>query len=244
MNIITKTLKRAVRFIVYGYRCSSKTYLDHLRKKGMRIGEGTQLFSSDTVNIDEQKPQMVTIGKNVQITGGGTILTHDYGWAVTKGIYGDVLGSVRPVTIGDNVYIGMNAIILAGAHIGSNVIIGANSTVTGNIPDNCVAVGSPCRKIYSIEEYYEKRKAAQLGEAVEIAKRYVECYGKKPPVDAFAEHFWLWTNKKEDLTEHFISQNDLIPGSEKATWENFYNHTPMFKSYQDFLNYALGDIRQ
>lgn len=71
MNIITKTLKRAVRFIVYGYRCSSKTYLDHLRKKGMRIGEGTQLFSSDTVNIDEQKPQMVTIGKNVQITGGG-----------------------------------------------------------------------------------------------------------------------------------------------------------------------------
>ena len=241
MNIITKTITRAIRLAVYGYKCSSKMYLNHLRKKGMHIGEGTKLFSSDTITIDEQIPQMISIGRNVQITGGGTILTHDYGWAVTKGVYGDVLGSVRPVTIGDNVYIGMNAIILAGAHIGSNVIIGANSTVTGTIPDNCVAVGSPCRKIYSLEEYHEKRKAAQLGEAVEIAKQYVECYGKTPPVDAFAEHFWLWTNKKEDLTEHFIAQNNLILGSEEATWKNFENHTPMFKGYQEFLEYALKD---
>lgn len=133
----------------------------------------------------------------------------------------------------------MNAIILAGAHIGNNVIIGANSTVTGTIPDNCVAVGSPCRKIYSLEEYHEKRKAAQLGEAVEIARRYVERYGKTPPVDEFSEHFWLWTNRREDLTTHFIAQNNLILGSEEATWENFENHMPMFKSYQDFLEFAL-----
>lgn len=244
MNIITKTITRAIRLVIYGYKSSSKMYLNHLRKKGMCIGEGTTLFSSDTINIDEQKPQMISIGRNVQITGGDTILTHDYGWAVTKGVYGDVLGSVRPVTIGDNVYIGMNAIILAGAHIGNNVIIGANSTVIGTIPDNCVAVGSPCRKIYSLEKYHEKRKAAQLGEAVEIARRYVERYGKNPPVDVFAEHFWLWTNKKEDLTKHFTSQNNLILGSEEATWENFENHTPMFKSYQDFLEYALKDSQQ
>ena len=167
------------------------------------------------------------------------ILSHDYGWAVTKAVYGDVLGSVRTVTIGDNVYIGMNAIILAGAHIGSNVIIGANSTVTGNIPDNCVAVGNPCRKIYSLEEYHEKRKAAQLGEAIEIAKQYVECYGKNPPVNVFSEHFWLWTNKREDLTKHFISQNNLILGSEKVTWENFENHTPMFNNFCDLVDFAL-----
>lgn len=151
------------------------------------------------------------------------------------------MGSVRSVTIGDNVYIGMNAIILAGAHIGNNVVIGANSTVIGNIPDNCVAVGSPCRKKYSLEEYHEKRKAAQLGEAVEIARRYVERYGKKPPVDVFTEHFWLWTNKREDLNEAFISQNNLILGSEKATWENFEKHTPMFKSYQEFLEFVLKE---
>ena len=132
------------------------------------------------------------------------ILSHDYGWAVTKAVYGDVLGSVRPVTIGDNVYIGMNAIILAGSHIGNNVIIGANSTVTGSIPDNCVAVGSPCRKIYSLDEYHEKKKKVQLDEAVEIARQYFACYRKYPPVDIFREHFWLWSNRKENLTEHFI----------------------------------------
>ena len=65
----------------------------------------------------------------------------------------------------------MNTIIFAGAHIGNNVIIGANSTVTGDIPDNCVAVWNPCRKIYSLEEYHEKRKAVHLDEAVYIAKQ-------------------------------------------------------------------------
>ena len=241
MNIITKNFRKAVRFVVYGYKCSSKLYLRHLREKGMRIGDGTRLFGSETISIDETDPSMIVIGRNVQLTGGVVILSHDYGWSVTKAVYGDVLGSVRPTTIGNNVYIGTKAVVLAGVHIGNNVIIGANSVVTKDIPDNCVAVGNPCRRIYSIEEYHDKRQAAQLGEAVEIARQYVKCFEKRPPVDEFSEHFWLWTNKKEDLTEHFIFQNNLILGSEKATWENFEKHTPMFKSYSDFLEYALKE---
>ena len=70
MNIITKTMSKVIRYIVYGYRSNSKMYLNHLRKKRMRIGEGTTLFSSNTVTIDEQKPQMIVIGRNVQLTGG------------------------------------------------------------------------------------------------------------------------------------------------------------------------------
>lgn len=240
MNIITKAFKRAVRWILYGYKSSSKLYLQHLRAKGMRVGDGTRLFSSETISIDETAPSMIVIGRNVQLTGGVIILCHDYGWAVTKAVYGDVLGSVRPTTIGNNVYIGTKAVVLAGVHIGNNVIIGANSTVTKDIPDNCVAVGSPCRRIYSLEEYHRKRQDAQLDEAVEIARQYVKCYGKRPPVDEFSEHFWLWTNKKENLTKHFVFQNNLMSGSEKTTWQNFEEHTPMFKSYADFLDFALG----
>jgi len=52
--------------------------------------------------------------------------------------------SSKSIKIGDNVWIGMNSIVLSGVSIGNNVVIGANSTVTKNIPNNSIAVGSPC----------------------------------------------------------------------------------------------------
>lgn len=53
----------------------------------------------------------------------------------------------RPILIGDNVWLGMNVVVMKGVTIGENTIIGANSIVTRDIPANCVAVGNPCRKI-------------------------------------------------------------------------------------------------
>jgi len=52
-----------------------------------------------------------------------------------------------PVTIGKNVWIGGNSIILPGVTIGDNTTIGAGSVVSKSIPSNCVAVGNPCRII-------------------------------------------------------------------------------------------------
>ena len=53
----------------------------------------------------------------------------------------------RPIVIGDNVWIGMNAVVMSGVNIGENVVIGANSVVTHDIPANVVAAGNPCRVI-------------------------------------------------------------------------------------------------
>ena len=55
-----------------------------------------------------------------------------------------------PVTIGDGCWIGGGAIILPGINIGNGSVIGAGSVVTKDIPDNCVAVGNPCRVIRKI----------------------------------------------------------------------------------------------
>ena len=52
-----------------------------------------------------------------------------------------------PITIGDNVWIGMNSVIMRGVTIGENTIIGANSLVTKDIPANVIAAGSPCKVI-------------------------------------------------------------------------------------------------
>ncbi len=53
----------------------------------------------------------------------------------------------RPVTIGDNVWIGGSVTILPGVTIGDNVSIGAGSVVVHDIPSNTIAVGNPCKVI-------------------------------------------------------------------------------------------------
>ena len=63
----------------------------------------------------------------------------------------------KEVTIGDNVWIGVNAVICPGVHIGNNVVIGAGSVVTKDIPDWYVAAGNPCRLIRKITDE-DKRK--------------------------------------------------------------------------------------
>lgn len=55
--------------------------------------------------------------------------------------------AARPVTIGNNVFIGANAIILKGVTIGDNSVIGAGSVVTSDIETNCVATGNPAKFI-------------------------------------------------------------------------------------------------
>ena len=62
----------------------------------------------------------------------------------------------QPVKIEDNVWIGGGVIILPGVTIGKNTVIGAGSVVTRSIPENCVAVGNPCRVIRRINNAEKK----------------------------------------------------------------------------------------
>lgn len=65
-----------------------------------------------------------------------------------------------PIYIGDNVWIGAGSIVLPGVKIGKNSVIGAGSIVTRDIPENVVAIGSPCKVLREINEddlkYYHK----------------------------------------------------------------------------------------
>ena len=63
----------------------------------------------------------------------------------------------KEVTIGDNVWIGGNAVVCPGVHIGNNVVIGAGSVVTKDIPDWSLAAGNPCKVIRQITDD-DKRK--------------------------------------------------------------------------------------
>ena len=71
-----------------------------------------------------------------------------------------------PITIGNNVWIGANSVILPGVTIGDNSVIGAGSVVTKDIPANVVAVGNPCKVMREIGErdlqYYHRNMLIDL----------------------------------------------------------------------------------
>lgn len=57
----------------------------------------------------------------------------------------------RAVSIGDGSWIGYGSVVLPGVTIGRHVVVGANSVVTTNLPDYCVAVGAPARVIKKLD---------------------------------------------------------------------------------------------
>lgn len=62
------------------------------------------------------------------------------------------LETARPITVGNDVWIGGHAVVLPGVTIGDGSVIGAGSVVTKNIPPHVVAVGNPCRVVRTINE--------------------------------------------------------------------------------------------
>ena len=126
---------------------------------GTHIETGKNFFANyNCTIIDVAK---VTIGDNCQFAPNVSIYTagHPIHPVSRNSLYEYGIS----VTIGDNVWIGGNTVILPGVHIGSNTVIGAGSVVSKDIPDWTVATGNPCRVIRQITEddkkyYYKDRE--------------------------------------------------------------------------------------
>lgn len=146
------------------YRIRGEYSTEKLISMGMVVGENFGRLNG--VILDPSHCWLITIGNHVTMAPRVHILCHD---ASTKTFLGYT--KIGRVTIGDNVFIGAESVVLPGVTIGSNVIIGANSTVTKDVPDNTVVAGTPARIICTLEEYLNKEKAR-----MEISPRYGEEY--------------------------------------------------------------------
>lgn len=92
----------------------------------------------------------VYIGENAFIAPGVCIACA--GHSIDPVQRGEGIGTSKPITIKDNVWIGANSTICGGVTIGSGSVIGAGSVVTKDIPDGVIAVGNPCRVLRKITE--------------------------------------------------------------------------------------------
>lgn len=114
---------------------------------GKYISVGTGTFINFGLTALDVAP--INIGNDVQIGPNVQLLTptHPVDSALRKAKW----EAAKPISIGDNVWIGGGAIILAGVSIGENSVIGAGAVVTKDVPPNVVAVGNPARVIKQID---------------------------------------------------------------------------------------------
>ncbi len=240
MNV-TNIIKQIYKKILYGYKSDSKSYIKYLNNHGVTIGKNVTFYEPNTNYIDIQKGFMIKIGNNVEITRGVIIITHDYSWSLFKQITGEIIGSRGKVEIGNNVFIGINSIILKNVKIGNNVIIGANSIITKDIPDNSVVCGNPAKIINSVDELYKKRKKQYEKEAKELFLEYFKKYNTIPNKKLFDEFFWLFEERKDNLDKIFKKKMEL-GGNYEKTYKKFIETKPLYKNYEQFVNICLKEI--
>lgn len=87
--------------------------------------------------------EKVLLSPNVYITD----CDHEYRSLEVPVMDQGIVQKGQAVSIGDGSYIGINVVIVGNIRIGKHCVVGANSVVTKDVPDYCVAVGSPAKVI-------------------------------------------------------------------------------------------------
>jgi maltose O-acetyltransferase len=118
-------------------------------RPGFRCDYGSHIFNGDRffanfglVALDVAR---ITIGDDVQVGPNVQLLTPTH--PVEPQARRDKWESAAPITIGDNVWIGGGAIVLAGVTVGDDAVVGAGAIVTKDVPARSVVVGNPARVV-------------------------------------------------------------------------------------------------
>ncbi len=115
---------------------------------GYNIEIGENFYSNHNLVILD--PAKVIFGKNVFVGPNCGFYTAIH--PITAEERNEGIELAKPISIGDNVWIGGGVTVLPGVSIGNNCVIGAGSVVTKNIPSGVVAVGNPCKEIKKITD--------------------------------------------------------------------------------------------
>jgi acetyltransferase-like isoleucine patch superfamily enzyme len=122
----------------------------YARSLGVKIGKRCSIATYDWGS----EPYLITIGDHVQVTSHVRFFTHGACWVLREECPDfDVFGKI---IVGNNVYIGNCALILAGVTIGNNTIIAAGAVVTKSHPDGVILAGNPAKVVGNVIDFKEK----------------------------------------------------------------------------------------
>lgn len=125
--------------------------IKYARILGVKIGNNCRVYIRDWGS----EPFLIEIGNNVTVTSGVRLLTHDGATWLTRDKKGRRF-LFSKIKIKDNVFIGVNAVLMPGVVVESNVIIAAGSIVTKSVPSGVIVAGNPAVVIGKFIDYKSK----------------------------------------------------------------------------------------
>ncbi|MEI6603415.1 MAG: acyltransferase [Clostridia bacterium] len=128
--------------------------VDYARSLGVHIGVNCRILAM-TDGTFGSEPYLVNLGNHVSVTAGVSFVTHDGGVWLFRDKYPEI-EIFAPISVGNNVFIGIKSIIMPGVTIGNDCIIAAGSIVTRSVPDGSVIGGIPAKLIKSVDDYRKK----------------------------------------------------------------------------------------
>ena len=226
-------LKRIIKKILLKEKCSSESYIKYLKKKGAIIGKGTCFFAPTKTFVEAKNTFLIKIGEYCKITSGVRILAHDYSFSVLRRIYHDFPQKAALTEIGNNVFIGVDSIILMGSKIGNNCIIGAGSVVSGVIPDNEIWAGNPAKFICTLDEYHKKCLDRFEDAAIVYIKEYKNRFGKYPTLEKLKYFNTLFDSKESNKIYEKLS---FSGDNKREVVADCINLKKKYKNYEEFLD--------
>lgn len=123
-------------------QASDAATVELLRARGVRIGQGCRIYTLEF----STEPYLVSLGDRVGVSGGVKFLTHD-GAAHLLRRQRPMVQVLGLIEVGNDCFIGENAILLPGTRLGDGCIVGAGAVVRGDVPANSLVAGNPGRVV-------------------------------------------------------------------------------------------------
>ena len=233
MEILRRTISR----LLFPHMYCNEAFVNYLRSNGAKIGENTRFIYPRRCKVDVNRAEYITIGNNCCLSEV-SILAHDYSWYIALEAANEFIPDPGgEVIIGDNCFIGFEALILKNTKIGDNVIIGARGVVTGGIiPSNTVWAGSPARQICTLDEYIEIRKR-KAKESIALRKNILERRNSHT-IDDYGWFMLEFLPRTEENYERYIKKMEFNGVKNSSLIRNyFFSSKPIWDGWEDFINH-------